>query len=396
MQTSSERTYLAVPYEEKNEAKVLGAQWDKEAKAWYVPPGVDLVPLEKWLPGNTQVHIDAGQNPRVEFAEALRQAGLILQGEPEMDGQLRRVRVEGDRTGEASGAYVGFSDGHPAGYIHNYKTGLEINWKAKAQNKALNAKDRARLAAEAAQRRQERAHQQEVQYEQASHEAESLFQAGLPVEEHPYLSEKQVPAYGLRQDESGHLLIPVQDLDGKTWSVQSISPDGRKSFMKHGRIQGGHYLLGSVEAADTLLIAEGYATAATLHELTDLPVAVAFNSGNLSAVAEAFRVRYPEKLICIAGDNDHQNEQQGKPNIGRQKAQEAAQLVGCMCLLPTFAKEDCGSDWNDFRRLYGSDAVKRELSIGISVAKQRIIQAQTQKPRENQQKLKSQEPVLSQ
>ena len=28
------RTYLAVPYAEKDEAKAQGAKWDKEAKAW--------------------------------------------------------------------------------------------------------------------------------------------------------------------------------------------------------------------------------------------------------------------------------------------------------------------------------------------------------------------------
>jgi putative DNA primase/helicase len=396
MQTSPERTYLVVPYEEKNEAKALGSRWDKEAKAWYAPPGIDLGPLEKWMPGNTEIHIDACQDPKVEFAEALREAGLMIEGQPEMDGQLRRVRVDGDRAGETSGAYVGFSDGHPAGYINNYKTGLAVNWKARVQNKTLNAKDRARLAAEAAQRRQERAKQLEAQYEHAAQEAEALFQAALPIEEHPYLSEKQVQSYGLRQDEAGNLMVPVRDLDGKTWSIQSISPEGRKSFMRNGRIQGGHYLLGDADTADSLLIAEGYATAATVHELTGLPVAVAFNSGNLVVVAEAFRSRYPEKLLCIAGDNDHRKEQEGKTNIGRQKAQEAAELVGGTSLLPAFEIDASGSDWNDLLRLQGSDMVRRELKAGISMGKHQAIKAQTTAAREMPQTAKLQEPVLTQ
>ena len=50
MQTSTDRTYLAVPYAEKDQAKALGAKWDREAKAWFVPPGTDLAPLSAWLP----------------------------------------------------------------------------------------------------------------------------------------------------------------------------------------------------------------------------------------------------------------------------------------------------------------------------------------------------------
>jgi hypothetical protein len=36
-----ERTYLAVPYEERDQAKAIGARWDAVKKAWYVGPGVE-------------------------------------------------------------------------------------------------------------------------------------------------------------------------------------------------------------------------------------------------------------------------------------------------------------------------------------------------------------------
>ena len=35
-----ERIYLAVPFDEKDQAKALGARWDKAVKAWYIPSGV--------------------------------------------------------------------------------------------------------------------------------------------------------------------------------------------------------------------------------------------------------------------------------------------------------------------------------------------------------------------
>jgi hypothetical protein len=40
---------LKVPFNEKDQAKSLGARWNAEAKLWYVPQGVDAAPFEKWM-----------------------------------------------------------------------------------------------------------------------------------------------------------------------------------------------------------------------------------------------------------------------------------------------------------------------------------------------------------
>jgi Domain of unknown function (DUF5710) len=40
---------LKVPFNEKDQAKSLGARWNAEAKHWYVPQGVDAAPFEKWF-----------------------------------------------------------------------------------------------------------------------------------------------------------------------------------------------------------------------------------------------------------------------------------------------------------------------------------------------------------
>jgi hypothetical protein len=44
----SPREYLAVPYEEKDDAKRLGARWDPDAQSWFIPAGVDAEPLARW------------------------------------------------------------------------------------------------------------------------------------------------------------------------------------------------------------------------------------------------------------------------------------------------------------------------------------------------------------
>ncbi|GGE91064.1 DUF5710 domain-containing protein [Massilia psychrophila] len=40
---------LKVPYAEKDQAKALGARWNAERKAWYVPDGTETAPFERWL-----------------------------------------------------------------------------------------------------------------------------------------------------------------------------------------------------------------------------------------------------------------------------------------------------------------------------------------------------------
>jgi hypothetical protein len=45
----SQRTYLFVPFEEKDEVSALGAHWDAQAKCWYLEAGEDAAPFDRWL-----------------------------------------------------------------------------------------------------------------------------------------------------------------------------------------------------------------------------------------------------------------------------------------------------------------------------------------------------------
>jgi len=373
MTTTDDRTYLAVPYAEKDDAKALGAKWDRQARAWFVPAGVELDAFQPWLPAMGQVHIAVDSDPRVEFAQALRESGLQIDGLPEMDGRIHRVAVEGDRGGARSGAYVGHLDGRPAGHIQNFRTGFKADWKASGKVAALGAEDRARMAAEVAQKRHDRAVERERQYERTAQEVEAIWTAATPTEAHPYLAEKGVVSHGLRQTEDGRLLVPVRDDDGKLWSLQYISRDGFKLFHENSRVEGGHYAIGDIDQPGPLLIAEGYATTAKVRELTDMPAIVAFNAGNLAAVAQTYRALYPDRPIYIAGDNDHRREAEGKPNVGRDKAEQAAALVGGFTLLPEFAEHDLGSDWNDLACSGGRDIARRQLLASIAIAEREQI-----------------------
>jgi putative DNA primase/helicase len=371
---SPERTYLAVPYDEKDDAKALGAKWDRAERSWYVPAGVSLESFTPWLPAKGSVYIAVDANPAEQFAEAIRECGLQLDGPPHMDGQLHRVPVDGDKGRDRSGAYTGHLDGRPAGFIQNHKTGVKQNWKASGQVAALGAQDRAQMVAEAAQKRHDRAHEREQQAERTAQQVEALWTAATPVQAHLYLAEKGVRSHGLRQDEAGRLLVPVQDVDGRMWSVQKIGRDGFKSFQEGGKIEGGHFVIGEVLHPGPVLIAEGYATAATLHEMTGMPAIVAFNAGNLASVAQTYRGLYPDRAIYIAGDDDRQRtfelDAQGRPkvNVGRVKAEEAAASIGSQALFPSFPLNAVGSDWNDLNRYQGGEYFQRRFGEAIAIA----------------------------
>ena len=99
------------------------------------------------MPAKGAVQVEAKPDPREQFAQALRDAGLRLQGAPLMDGQLHRVQVEGDHDKDRSGSYVGHLDGRPAGFYQNFKTGGEkVTWKASGRVTALSAQDRIEIA----------------------------------------------------------------------------------------------------------------------------------------------------------------------------------------------------------------------------------------------------------
>ena len=117
--------------------------------------------------------------------------------------------------------------------------------------------------------------------------------------------------------------------------------------MPGGRMQGRFHL---IEGGERVGIAEGYATAATLHEQTGDTVFVAFNAGNLKSVAVTARAMYPTAQLIIWADNDQFTD--GNPGVT--KAQEAATVSRANAVeIPDFSGYDLSTrptDWNDYYR----------------------------------------------
>jgi putative DNA primase/helicase len=134
---------------------------------------------------------------------------------------------------------------------------------------------------------------------------------------------------------AGSVAVPLRDAAGKLWSLQAINEQGTKLFPKYGRKSGCFHLIGDMTAARALFIAEGYATAASVHAALGEPTGVAIDSGNLLPVARTLRELHPQMRMVIAGDDDPT-----KPgNPGRTKAEAAALAVGGVAVFPVIPGE---------------------------------------------------------
>jgi putative DNA primase/helicase len=133
------------------------------------------------------------------------------------------------------------------------------------------------------------------------------------------------------------------DSAGNIYGLQRIYRDGAKRFI-YGTDKRGHFFMIGTPANKIICIAEGYATAATIHELTGLAAVVAFDAGNLLAVSENISTAYPEYELILCADDDRFIE--GNP--GLTKAKTAACTCGGTLLIPRFADVySRGTDFND-------------------------------------------------
>ncbi len=288
------------------------------------------------------------------FRAELEAAGLRP---PEIiaDGKLHRVPVDG-KPGSRDGAYVLHPDDPPAGWWQNWRTGQDGTWTAGGNGRASSPQERQALAQRLEATRRQREEAQAQAWAGAAQRARTVLDQAQPCQEHAYLQRKCVQlCAGLKVDQEGRLLVPVLGPDGKPQSVQTITADGSKLFMAGGKMAGGYF---SIKGdAGPLVVCEGLATGLSLHEATGHTVLVAFNAGNLEAVARMAREKYPERSIILAGDDDHAT----PGNPGLTKATAAALAVGGMLAIPVFAQAGGGTDFNDLHQAEGLEAVKAQV-----------------------------------
>ncbi|MEP4030884.1 DUF5710 domain-containing protein [Roseibium polysiphoniae] len=384
-ETTIEKTYLSVPFEQKDEAKEAGALWDKSAKAWFAK-GPDVPPaLRKFLPMNEADR--SLEDPRSAFRDFLRENGADLTGLPVMDGKWHRIGLAGDGK-EQNASYRAFLDGVPNGQFKNFKGDEILKWQGTGPE--LSAPQKQKMIAEAAQTREvrekERADEQQAAAKRAFGIWANLKTWATP-DNCPYLGRKQVRGFGVKLTDDGRMVVPLRDDANRIWSLQFVGDD--KNYLKQGRKEGLFHTIDPNKQLEksrdagpklTVIVGEGYATGADVHAATNLPTVIAFDGDNLVSTAKAIRAKYLQANILIAADDDHHLPLKSPPlpNKGLKCAQRAAEAVGGKVLAPSFTPEEKKrglTDWNDLKQARGQDGLLTALRESFTAMQREQQQA---------------------
>ena len=290
------------------------------------------------------------------FHDAVATAGIITREEIIPDGRIHRFHIEGDKQGSKNGWYILHPEPYPTGIFGSWKLGLSVPWSQPLPG-SLNKQERTELQKRRAEVEAARRAEIGRREAKARERAKYIWEHCKPAPaEHPYLKSKRAKPYGAKLF-GENLVLPVRDAEGNLHSLQFISPTGEKRFLSGGRTAGCCFGLGNI--GRRLYIAEGFATAATIHEAIGDAVAVAFYAGNLKPVAEALRRKYPKVELLIVADNDQWTDS----NPGLNKALEAAKTIDAKVAVPKFRDTRTQpTDFNDLFCLEGATAVCEQLA----------------------------------
>ena len=278
--------------------------------------------------------------PEAQLIEAMRAAGLQPPDEILMDGKIHRFRsgTKGEPGhGDKPGWYLVFGDGIPAGRFGCWRAGMEITWRADVGRKLTEFEEmsHARRISESKVLREAA---QERQHQVASETVEKIWLSGGAAHpDHPYLKRKGIQTHGVRITGDGRLMAPLYDADGTLSTLQYIDEQGGKLYHPGGQTGGKFWMLGTMDEPGTLFVAEGFATAATIHETSDRPVVVAYSASNLVPVTGTLREMYgATQDIVIVADHD-------ASGVGQRYAEQASAKYGARMVMPSIL-----GDANDY------------------------------------------------
>lgn len=297
------------------------------------------------------------------------------------DGEIHRCHT-GEHRKKKNGAYYFHSDGVINGGHQDWGNGETefVSWFPESAP-PLTDSERDLLN----EQKRKRDKMERVKRTDAAKLAELIISnSSAASADHPYLKRKNVGSHGVRATSQGlidvlrvsgiagaesyakhlhgeELLIPYCDIYGRAHSLQTLYASGDRYNLSGGATSGYFCTLCDLRGASTILIAEGYATAATVYEATGLPTVASMFAGNLEPVARVIRKEYPGARIIVVADDDWRTE--GNP--GATHAQKAAGAVDGIVWVPDFSGvADRGpkdTDANDLMRLAGLGEVKRQI-----------------------------------
>lgn len=197
---------------------------------------------------------------------------------------------------------------------------------------------------------------------------------------------------------TGALVIPMCDGTGQSRGLQFILSrekhkdliarrDGKdKTYWPEGMANDGLYTLIGQGIGKICCIAEGFATGASIHEATGLPIAIAYDAGGLGKVGGAIWTAHKKRVnLLYCADDDwlqkcescgqitqvesptcqHCGNPHGKSNAGLTKAREAALATNGAWIAPAFADRPTDkkgpTDFNDLAIAEGNNPVRAQI-----------------------------------
>jgi len=336
----------------------------------------------------------------------LRSQGLVLDKDLRFDASYQRWKIEGEdnekrgwsRLSEWTnnlghtyivgvyGVFQGSEDG---------KTKIELPRRDGSSRPTLSDADVAALREAQRVALQRLAEKRKAEAKTAAQWAAIVWAKCAPCTEHEYTTRKGIAAHGLRVlgdtadialpgvDESnfyrlkkavGALVVPMHDAHGNVCGIQFIYPRGHerikksdKEFWPSGMAMGGTFgVIGPINRTGVLLVGEGFATMASLHEASGQSVAYAFSANNLGKAAKLLRKVNPRLKLLFCADDDYKTE--GNPGVTA-AVQATAELENCAWLKPDFTAED-GSDRRNDKKLTDFNDLLQLTGVPLTLANQ--------------------------
>lgn len=267
--------------------------------------------------------------PEAQLMQAIIDAGLSPPSEVLIDGKIHRFKsgTKGKGgSGDKPGWYIAYPDGVPAGRFGCWRIGIEQTWRCDTGRDMTTAEQMAhsrRMAEAQAARDKERERTREV----AGSVVDKIWtDAGAASPDHPYLKAKGIDAHGARVTGDGRLIVPMYNGDGELSSLQYISSDGEKRYHSGGATKACFWSIGT-DSAKVVYLAEGFATAATIHEATGAQCFIAYSASNLVHTAQYLREQQQHGNLVIVADND-------ASRVGLNHAEQAAAKYGARVVMP--------------------------------------------------------------
>ena len=268
--------------------------------------------------------------PEVQLRDAMLSAGIDPPQLIQFDGKIHRFRsgTSGKKAGDKTGWYVAFSDGVPAGRFGCWRADIEISFRADI-GRTISPSEEMAIARRLSEARAKREEEQKKTQAAAMTSIDAIWSScGAASPDHPYLKRKGVQPHGARVTGDGRLIVPLFSKDGELASLQYIDNEGGKLYHSGAATKSLSWMIGTHECNQTIYLAEGFATAATIHEVTGNACVAAYTASNLVPVTEMLFEQFGNTLdLIIVADND-------ESGIGQKYADQASAKFGARVIMP--------------------------------------------------------------